>query len=276
MKKIEQQIDPFTLRALRLTMDAGNGYPLGVATGFIVRRRDVPFLVTNLHVVSGRHPDTGEQICQPLPPDFISIYHHVTEQMRAGHGVWTVRTERLVDDSIAPLWHDHPAKDLRRFPYPETWGERVVDVAVVQLSDVSEVELYTVELPDSEPDVLIRPGLPVHIVGFPFGHTAEGYFPLWKTGHIASDFDAPANGRVFFVDASTRTGMSGSPVVFRPLGPYLSKTGEVLVGDGSKSVFLGIYSGRVHPESDIGIVWRTSVIAEVLDAALGSAKAVTP
>ena len=30
--------------------------------------------------------------------------------------------------------------------------------------------------------------------------------------------------------------------------------------------FLGIYSGRINLESDLGIVWKASAIAELLDS----------
>lgn len=241
---------------------------MATATGFVVVHKAIPFLVTNLHVLSGEHVQTGKNLTKSLPPDSVTIVHHVTETMRIGHGVWSLREERILDDSLSPQWFEHPKKDLREIWHSETWDELVVDIAVLPLTEVNMIELYPVELPDGNPDVLIKPGLPVHILGFPFGKAAGGYFPIWKTGHIASDFDATTNGRFFFIDASTRIGMSGAPVVFRPLGPYLSRSGQVLTGDGTKSIFMGIYSGRLHPESDIGIVWRPNILREVLDAAV--------
>ncbi len=33
------------------------------------------------------------------------------------------------------------------------------------------------------------------------------------------------------------------------------------------TLFLGVYSGRIHGESEIGIVWRPKVISEVLERA---------
>jgi hypothetical protein len=275
--RLTQNIDPFSLRALKLTPAAANGYPLSNATGFVVRRGGVPFIVTNVHVVTGKHTDTGAKLAanQP-PPDLLTICHHFTEEMRIGHGAWTFREERLVRDAIEPMWYEHPNKDLRERPHPKTFGERVVDVAALALKETERVELYEVSLEPFEPNVLIRPGLPVSIIGFPFGESTGGYFPIWKTGHIASDFDETVNERYFLVDASTREGMSGSPVIFRPLGPYLGASGAVLVGDGGTSFFLGIYSGRIRADSDIGIVWRPKIIAEVLDDALRQMAAARP
>jgi hypothetical protein len=266
---LEQNIDPFSLRALKLTPAAANGYPLAGATGFVVHRGGTPFVVTNAHVVTGKHTDTGAKLSpQQPPPDILTICHHLTEEMRSGHGVWTFRDERLVNDAIEPLWHEHPTKDLREWQHPETYDERVADVAVLPLKETNGVELYDVSLEPEAPNVLIRPGLAVSIIGFPFGESTGGYFPIWKTGHIASDFDDTVNERYFLVDASTREGMSGSPVVFRPLGPYLGRSREVLMGSGDIAFFLGIYSGRIRPDADVGIVWRAKIVAEVLDNAL--------
>lgn len=40
--------------------------------------------------------------------------------------------------------------------------------------------------------------------------------------------------------------------------------GSITGGTGSHTRFLGIYSGRINSESDIGIVWKASAIADLL------------
>src|SRR5438552_14598300 len=55
----------------------------------------------------------------------------------------------------------------------------------------------------------------------------------------------------FLVDAMTREGMSGAPVVTQSGG----------------STFLGIYSGRLPDEPEIGIVWRSTVVQELVERA---------
>ena len=111
--------------------------------------------------------------------------------------------------------------------------------------------------------------MPVSIIGFPLGLTSEGAFPIWKSGHIASDPDLDYNGLpAFLIDATTRGGMSGSPVVLRLLGGYSTRSGSTIMTQTRPStLFLGIYSGRVHGESEIGIVRRPKVISEVLERA---------
>ena len=63
------------------------------------------YLITNWHVVSGRHPETNA-IVSPTGavPDEIRIVHH-------GHtlGSWVVRTEPLQDKNKNNLWLEHPS-----------------------------------------------------------------------------------------------------------------------------------------------------------------------
>ena len=35
---------------------------------------------------------------------------------------------------------------------------------------------------------------------------------------------------------------------------------------GSQTLFLGVYSGRIHDDSEIGMVWRPNLIEEILNA----------
>ncbi|MFT2214699.1 hypothetical protein ACLJYM_22860 [Rhizobium giardinii] len=57
----------------------------------------------------------------------------------------------------------------------------------------------------------------------------------------------------FLVDCRTRPGQSGSPVVAVRNGMIHRKNGNIEMG-GYASELLGIYSGRISENSDIGIV----------------------
>jgi hypothetical protein len=107
--------------------------------------------------------------------------------------------------------------------------------------------------------------MPVSIIGFPFGLSTAGAWPIWKTGHIASDPDLDYDDRpAFLIDATTRAGMSGSPVVLRSYGGYASSKAHMVIGGGPGTRFLGVYSGRIHNQAEIGRVWRPSSIKEIL------------
>jgi hypothetical protein len=60
------KIDPFSLTTLPLEQCA-NGKTLGTATGFIWKRRETHYLITNWHVVSGKNAQTEEQITKIRP-----------------------------------------------------------------------------------------------------------------------------------------------------------------------------------------------------------------
>ena len=114
--------------------------------------------------------------------------------------------------------------------------------------------------------VAAEPAMPVSIIGFPLGLSPDGAFPIWKTGHIASDPDIDYQGRpAFLIDATTRGGMSGSPVVIRMYGGYLTRARQNVIGRRQITRFLGVYSGRIHVEAEIGLVWRPHVIQDILE-----------
>jgi hypothetical protein len=74
---------------------------------------------------------------------------------------------------------------------------------------------------------------------------------------------------VFLIDCRTRPGQSGSAVIaYRPSGYRRYENDRVVSHFTGKAwEFLGVYSGRVNSESDLGKVWHVSAVEEVLAAA---------
>jgi hypothetical protein len=70
-----------------------------------------------------------------------------------------------------------------------------------------------------------------------------------------------SENRYFLVDITTREGMSGSPVYARE---WTKAADEWEV----KTTFLGLYSGRLREDAEVGIVWRAEVVNEIVDAAV--------
>jgi hypothetical protein len=108
----------------------------------------------------------------------------------------------------------------------------------------------------------------VSIIGFPFGQSANK-FALWSTGFVASEpaidcFELP----VFLVDCRARRGQSGSPVVaFRQAGQMVGFTdGSMAMMSGPISSLLGMYSGRINADSDLGMVWKVSALQELVNS----------
>jgi hypothetical protein len=248
-------IDPLSLHSLMLEVCA-NGNQLGVATGFVVQVSERPCLITNWHVVSGIDPQTGQMLSPSAGvPDELRIIHHASVRL----GSWVRRSEPLRDATGSSRWLEHPR------------GSQV-DVVAVPLSSLdSEVKLYPLDLRLANMAMVPRPGMPVFIIGFPFGLAAAGSIPIWKTGHIASDPDLDYGGQpAFLIDATTRSGMSGSPVILRLTGGYESGSGMYTQMGPPTTKFLGIYSGRIHGQAEIGKVWRPSLIEEIVSARTGS------
>src|SRR5947208_2115475 len=105
-----------------------NGTKLSTGTGFVVLRPNgTPLLITNWHLVAGRHLQTR----QPLHPsagvpDALNIAHN----MRGSLGTWHMRTEPLYDEAGEPLWLEHP-----------DYGSQV-DVVGLPLQDLDDVDCH--------------------------------------------------------------------------------------------------------------------------------------
>lgn len=243
-------IDPLSVRSLFLEI-LYNNEVLGSATGFIVEFNNNYYLVTNWHVVSGKDPSTNEPlwVWHSIIPNQLNIIHHSSAKL----GSWTKKSEALYNTDGAQRWLEHSQG-------------RKVDVVLLPLKNIdSEVKIYPFDLNLANTDIIAEPAMPVSIIGYPLGIATGGNFPIWKTGHIASDPDLDYNNQpAFLIDATTREGMSGSPVVLRSSGVYRTRNGSrVLVQSGAATLFLGIYSGRIHKDSEIGMVWRPKAINEI-------------
>jgi hypothetical protein len=72
------------------------------------------------------------------------------------------------------------------------------------------------------------------------------------------------------VDGATRSGLSGAPVYARwaagELVPFNDPDYEVRFSAmmNASTSLVGIYSGRISEASDLGFVWKPSVIAEII------------
>ena len=234
-----------------------NGEQIATATGIIGRSGLGKYaLLTNWHVVSGTNPYTNEIKGYP---DALVI-HHLAKTHEEGHLRWVQITEPLLDADEQPLWKEHP-----------THG-KMVDVAALPLTQMDGIQLLTsvgCDEPDYN-DLDCGPADIVSVIGFPLGISSSGMkaedkLAVWATGFIASEPSVNYHGRpCFLIDSRTREGQSGSAVVsFRSGGTFVPGPDYALMGDVCE--FLGLYSGRVHKDADIGFVWKKKALEEVLD-----------
>ena len=120
---------------------------------------------------------------------------------------------------------------------------------------------------------------PVSIIGFPFGETAAGQIAIWVRGSIATDMETDYGGLpCFLVDARTRQGQSGSPVIVYKgeSGTGRMSDGSITSGSGIMSNLLGVYSGRINAGSDLGQVWKTAAVIEILENGVLGNRDLTP
>ncbi len=241
-------IDEFSVKPLYLEMYRDE-QKAGVATGFVVRRSASYFLITNWHVVTCRNPFNDSRplsTTEVVDPNILRVWFH-GENL----GTWISREIDLLDSNGNGLWSEHELG-------------REIDVVAVPLEISDDIKIYDIDLALADFDLMIYPSEAVSIIGFPMGLTSGGRFPIWKTGHVASDIDIDWNGRpVFLIDATTKSGMSGSPVIAKRVSIYQTSQGNKV---GNAVRFLGVYSGREISASgiEVGFVWKPRVISQII------------
>jgi hypothetical protein len=245
----QQNVDRLSLTSLSLELYA-KGAEIGVASGFIVRQNTSYYLITNWHIVTNRHPETGALFFNTSPqiPDEVGIWYHDAHQL----GTWKLKKERLLDPQNGkPLWKEHA-------------DGKQVDVVALPITAQSDVAIYDLDMALADTELVIRPFDSVSIIGFPYGISGSGQYPLWRTGTISSDVNQNySNKPVFIVDAPPTDSMSGSPVFIRKKGIVKSSKG-LSIGTGEVTRFLGIHAGTVYAEGRISVVWRPDIITEIL------------
>jgi hypothetical protein len=84
---------------------------------------------------------------------------------------------------------------------------------------------------------------------------------IWCSGYVASEPSQDYAGQPkFLIDCRARKGQSGSPVIAYRNGSFTDSNGGINLGSGATWLPLGVYTGRIHPEADIGVVWKWSVV----------------
>lgn len=227
---------------------------LAKGTGFLVSSREgSPLLITNRHIVTGKHQKTGQALDQNGSlPDRLIVKHNKLNKL----GEWVETIEPLYNEDGEPRWIEHP-----------TLGKNA-DFVALPLSQLDDVDIHPYDPYATNPPIIVDMADAVSVVGFPFGVTVGESLAVWATGFVASDRTVDYdNLPIFLIDCRTRQGQSGSAVI-----AYRS-SGKITLPDGRDKIyvspvyrFLGIYSGRINKDSDIGIVWKTKAIQELLDS----------
>ena len=247
-------VDRHSIKSIYLT-PRFNEQELASATGFIVKRNNEYFLITNRHVVTGRHNITNK--C--LDEKHSGIPNNLMAWIPFNDGIminWKAVSISLYDENENPIWMEHPIYKNK------------IDVVALKLSmNIDDIFCYNL-MSDYVPIVTGS----VFIIGYPYGFNVNpkiGKYAIWSNGTIASDPALNLNIDeeqlpAFLIDAKTRQGQSGSPVIYyNASGIDVNERGIGILGGPVKHE-IGIYSGRIDSESDLGYVWKWSVINDIL------------
>ena len=191
-------------------------------------------------------------------PNTVGVRHTWVDTL----GQWTEVEMSLFDDEGRAQWFEHPVHG------------RMVDVVALEVpQDLPSVAtIYAWNLEQAGPAQLTVPD-DVSIVGFPFGITGGAGFAIWSRGTVATELDFHHDGLpMFLVDSRTRSGQSGAPVFWYSSHGLIPVKGGWMLNDGTNPPMslLGLYSGRVNPQSDLGRVFTLTALREIIDGAVRS------
>ena len=241
------------------SMESGS-ITLSSATGCLYKENEHTYLITNWHVLSGRHAQTKAPLhTSAALPDQLRVYFPIDGQVSK----YIVQTYPLRGEDGKYLWLEHQLSNE-------------VDVGAMEINPPQGIATFLIN------DALTQPGLglredfffvtqDVWVIGFPKGIRVGG-LPIWKKATIAADpaFSVAIARHKVLIDTATRDGMSGSPVMFvnKSLSPIAFDGHAQEVDFPSAKLLLGIYSGRIAGDDElaaqIGIVWSADSIPELV------------
>lgn len=251
-------LDPLSYTAFPIKLYAPTGELLATATGFYWQIDNVLWLITNWHNLTGFDPDTGKRKENATTSPVVVAVPVITKTTEAIKWSWC---KVPLYENESPKWLVHPSRCYH------------VDVVAIEVGEnVDENAIQPINLIKWDKECSARVADDVYILGFPYGMAGGGNFPIWKRATIASEPDIDVgNLPQVIVDTTTRTGMSGSPVIIRRDGIH-GLVDDKLVDSsiiGEIQGFLGIYSGRFYAdeqeETQLGRVWKKQVIEEIIE-----------
>jgi hypothetical protein len=233
---------------------------LATGTAFFSSVGSRVLLITNKHNVTGRNTETGECLYTKhlAIPNNMSVLIPVTSSKDEGFQCshWQSFNIPLYveGDEEKPAWVEHPdpSVDLVGFKFTPR-----------------EINIKNLVLPADGTDLPMEVSNRINVLGYPFGVSTDN-FPIWNTGYIASEPAIDINQKpLMYIDSRTRKGNSGSPVIrfFNP-GDTVHIDGKSYVAQKPQVYLLRIYSGRIRPDSDIGMVWKKRAIVELFESAI--------
>ncbi len=139
------------------------------------------------------------------------------------------------------------------------------DVVALHLQVPAEIELMPYVLDTSIAEDLIEPSDHVQVIGFPLSDKNSSPFGIWVAGFVASEPELNhLNAPYFLIDCRARKGQSGSPVIVATGGHGQMKRKDERHFNIASIHLLGLYSGRLGSDTDLGMVWKAWLLRELL------------
>jgi hypothetical protein len=262
----------FCCTPIELLSKDGRDDVLSTASGFYWRYQGRAYLITNWHVLSGRHPFTGSVLSSTgyIPSRFAFFGTQI--EIEAGN----VAISRM--RMIATLG-PHFESVLSR---PPSVAGRSVDLCAMLIPDglvfgkdpsrkgFPGAHLGTCFINEATGNrVVTQAGDDCFILGYPLRNYAGSMPPIWKRGSIASDVLIGVGDKpMFLIDAATTSGMSGSPIV-RRVGTFAADNRDIgAIQQFYAQEFIGVYAGRLQSAdliaTNIGYAWYQTLLPEVV------------
>lgn len=262
----------FSLSSLKIDLYFDETF-LSTATGFFIKKDNSFFLVTNYHVLSGRHFETDQPLSETgAIPNKIKIWYH--QKNNPWRFKWYFSS--LLDKEANQIYID--GKKLNN-----------CDIAVLKITDIPEdIAIYDIDYKDHQSlDIKFYPWQQLLIAWFPYWLSSYSLMPIWKAWILSSEIDFDFKWlNCFLIDAWTRWWMSWSPVfAYFPWWSYELNNWSQIISSGNYYKFLWIYSSRlVIPKdereklgddnckqldllwSDLWQAWKDSNLDIILDA----------
>jgi len=239
-----------------------NKQEISTATGFIGKKKNRYYLITNKHVLTGKNPNTNMMLdSKGRVPAYISFNLPVLKS--TGKTIETINGKTVLpfplyeDMEILtnPLWKEYPSEpsvDIACIDITKIYDEILSEGYNNMAFDLDDFEEYPI-------DVMRR----VVVIGFPAaGKTLPNDFPIYKSAYIASEPDSADLKPYVLIDGKTKSGMSGSPIVIHH-APEFSPNPTGIGVKFNKYSLVGVYSGRdvadkSLTEAELGLMWPVS------------------
>jgi len=250
-------IDQGSLASVRITANRDNAF-LKSGTGFFIAVNSYKvYFLTNDHMVGGQF-DRDE---------YFRLYHKQIPKEKIPNtlvfNLFDFAFNRTIQDAISirdtngtPLW----------IPFWENEEKKsgLLDVIAIKMDmgfDFHNMVIYTTDA-NIDPSVKLRPTSELFVVGYPVDSTFGTIYPVWKRGTVASEPNLSMLGNsCFLIDATTRRGMSGSPVLF--IGSKFMAFDGTFSNPLNKTFLVGIYNSQSYPMELGGVISINKIIQKL-------------